>query len=470
MTFEAIRSVTGMSDEETDTLNLLLKQLDDRRPRNLLRASVYDGKRALRQVGTVIPPQYYRMGLVLGWVPKGVDSLARRCNLERFTWADGDLDSLGARQVQDQNFLKTEINSAITSTLIHSVSFLVTVQGEEDEPEALILARDALNATGQWNVRKRGLENFVSVTAREEDRPTTITLYLDGVTISIEKAQTGWRVIEGGRSEHTWGVPVEPLVYRPRLGRPFGSSRITRPAMAHQDAGLRTLIRLEGHMDIYSMPELLLLGADGSVFKDEQGNTLPAWQVMLGRIKGIPDDEDAANPRADVRQISASSPDPQLANLNAQAKLCAREMSLPDNALAITDVSNPTSAESYDAAQYELIAEAEGAVVDWSTPLNRTMIRALAIQNGETSIPAEWSSINAKWRNPQYLTRAAEADAGAKQLGAVPWLAETEVGLELLGLTDDQMRRALADKRRAEATQRLRLLANASGVAGPEQA
>lgn len=470
MTFEPIQSVTGMDDEETRTLNQLLQQLDDKRPRNLMRASVYDGKRALRQVGSVIPPQYYRMGLVLGWVPKGVDALARRCNLERFTWADGDLDSLGARQVQDENYLTTEINSAIVSTLIHGVSYLVTVKGEDDEPEALVLARDALNATGEWNVRKRALDNLVSVTAREEDRPTEITLYLDGTTINIEKAKGGWRVVADGRSQHSWGVPAEPMVYHPRLGRPFGSSRITRPAMAHQDAGLRTLIRLEGHMDVYSLPELILLGADGNVFKDEQGNTLPDWRVSLGRIKGIPDDESAPDnlARADIKQINAASPEPQLANLNTQAKLCAREMSLPDNALALTDVSNPTSAESYDASQYELIHEAEEATEgNWSTPLNKTFARALAIYNGETSIPDEYASINAKWRKAQYLTRAAEADAGAKQLGAVPWLAETEVGLELLGLTDDQMRRAMADKRRAESTQRLGMLALAANDGQP---
>ena len=44
--------------------------------------------------------------------------------------------------------------------------------------------------------------------------------------------------------------------------------------------------------------------------------------------------------------------------------------------------------------------------------------------------------------------RAAAADAGSKQLAAVPWLAETEVGLELLGLDDQQIKRALADRRR----------------------
>jgi hypothetical protein len=33
---------------------------------------------------------------------------------------------------------------------------------------------------------------------------------------------------------------------------------------------------------------------------------------MLGRIKGIPDDEDATNPRADVKQFPAATPQPHI--------------------------------------------------------------------------------------------------------------------------------------------------------------
>jgi hypothetical protein len=35
-----------------------------------------------------------------------------------------------------------------------------------------------------------------------------------------------------------------------------------------------------------------------------------------------------------------------------------------------------------------------------------------------------------------------------KQMAAVPWLAETEVGLELLGLDPQQIKRAMAEQRR----------------------
>ena len=156
-----------------------------------------------------------------------------------------------------------------------------------------------------------------------------------------------------------------------------------------------------------------------------------------------------ANPRADIKQFPASSPEPHLASLNAFAKLTAREFSLPDVALAITDLSNPVSAEAYVASNDDLIAEAEGATDDWSLPIRRAAARGVAIQNGEPEIPG-LESLGVRWRPAVHLSRAAAADAGMKQLTVAPWLAETEVGLELLGLTESQRERALAERARAQ--------------------
>lgn len=448
MAYETI-TVTGLDDDETDALNFLLEQLWQKTYRNLLRASYYDGKRAIRQVGSIIPPQYYRIGIVLGWSAKAVDILARRCNLDGFVWPDGELDSIGLSDVADANHLTSEVSSALVSSLIHGVSFLLNTQGDESEGESksLLHVLDAMNATGVWNSRRRQLDALVSVTDRVDGRPVGANLYLDGVTITVDKVDGVWSV--SNRSEHAWGVPAEPLVYKPRAGRPFGSSRISRAVMSLHDQALRTVIRMEGHADVYSFPEMWLLGADEAIFKNPDGTNKAAWQVMLGRIKAIPDDDEADNPRADVKQFSASSPEPHIAQLKQQAQLFSGETSIPLTSLGVSDMSNPTSADSYIASREDLIAEAEGATDDWALPLRRAMVRALAIANGLSEVPVEWRSIEPKWRSPLYLSRAAQADAGGKQLAAVPWLAETEVGLELLGLDEQQIRRAMADRRRA---------------------
>jgi hypothetical protein len=445
LTYEKI-TVPGLSEDENGTLNTLAEQLESKRRRNELRSAYYDGKRAITSIGGVIPPQYAQIGIALGWAAKGVDGLARRCNLDKFVWTDGDLGQLGVSELEDSNFLLSEIAQARTDSLIHGVSYLVTTRGAEGEPAALVHARDALSATGEWNVRTRRLQNLLSVTSRKDNRIDGFVLYLDRLTIAADVVDGKWEV---SRSEHSFGVPAEPLVYRPRSSRRMGKSRISRPLMSHQDSALRALVRLEAHMDIYTIPKLILLGADEGIFKNADGTSKTSWQVALGRAFGIPDDEEATNPRADVKQFSAESPEPHLADLNALAKLAARETDLPDADFALSDMANPTSEGSYIAGRDNLIAEAEGAMDDWSISIRRSVTTALAIQNGESSVPESWASIDTKWRSPLYLSRSAAADAGAKQIGAVPWLAETEVGLELLGLDEQQIKRAMADKRKA---------------------
>ena len=461
-------TVPGLTDDEQATLNRQVAKLKAREPRNLLRQRLYDNQEVARRIGDTIPSAYFNMGIVLGWTGKAVDALGRRCALERFVWADGDLESLGARKVWDDNNLRSEINSAKVSSLIHGPAFLVNTTGMDDEPKSLIHVRDALSATGDWNPRRRRMDNLLSVIDRNDQREIVeFALYLDGLTITAAKRDGKWDV---ERQEHPWGVPVEAMVYKPRVGRAMGSSRISRPLIGLQKQAVRALIRLEGHMDIYSYPDFWLLGALAKDIKGESDANVAAMASALGRIRGIPDlpadDPNARDnnlDRADIKQFPASAPTPNLAQLNALAKLFARESSLPDSALAISDFANPTSADSYDASQYELIAEADGAVEDWDPAVKRSHLRALAILNDETEIPDEWQTIEAQWRDRRYISKSAQADAGSK---IVPLIASatSEVELELLGLNEQQIRRVMADKRRAQGSSVLdRLRSAASG-------
>lgn len=446
--------IPDLSGDENDLVNKLLGDIERLRLKNLLRTSYYDNKRTIRMVGTLIPPQYFNLGLVVGWVGKAVDALARRCSLEGFVWADGDLGSIGGIDVWEGNHLASEVDGAIIAAMQHGPAFLINTAGQAGEPESLIHVKDATEATGEWNRRRRGLDNLISVISRDQDGQTLMfALYLENETITAQrdKVSTAWQV---DRVEHIYGVPAEVLPYKPSPRRPFGQSRITQPIMGLQDAAVRELVRREGHMDVYSYPEFWLLGADETVFRNADGTQRDMWNIRLGRIKGVNDDKDEKDPilaRADVKHFPASSPEAHWADLNGLAKLFAREASLPDTAVAISDMVNPTSAESYDASQYELIAEAEGAVDGFTPALRRSFVRALAMRNGVAinEIPTSWKSIDASWRDPRYLSRAAVADAGMKTLAAAPELAGTELGYELLGLTPQQVQRAIAEKRRA---------------------
>ena len=448
------RCIPDVSQDEQDTLNRLLKQLKAKQDRNILRASYYDMRHCPRLIGSVIPPQYWKLGIVLGWTGKAVDILARRTNLDGFVWPDGDLDSLGYSDVWEDNNLGSEVSQGAISSLIHATAFVINTQGDVDEPKALIHFKDALNATGTWNGRARRLDDLLSITSRDDDgHPNGLALYLPNLTVVADKDSSGWQV---EHQDHAYGMPAEPLVYKPRVGRPFGASRISRAVMSLQDQATRTVIRLEAHSDIYAIPDLWLLGATEAIFKNADGSLKAAWQVLMGRFKAIPDDLDAAKEdprlaRPDIKQIPAASPQPHLDALKQQAQLFSGETSIPLTSLGVSDMSNPTSADSYIASREDLIAEAEGATDDWRPALRRSFIRGLAMQNGikASDIPPEWKTIDTKWRSPIYLSRAQQADAGMKQLTALPWLADTSVAPEIVGLDEQQAKRALNDRRRA---------------------
>lgn len=463
-----------LDDDENATLDHLLKKLASKERFNRLVDALYDAEKNLRRsFNGAVPSEYYNLGLILGWTQKAVDALGRRCNLGGLEWSDGDINSLGYLELLEDNRLLSETDQGITSSLIHAVSFVAASRGEEGEPAALVHFADASDATGDWNTRTRRLDNMLWVNERDEQgAASAVTLYLDGRTV------TG--VLEEGKwfsdvSEHTFGVPAAPLPYKPRLKRPFGRSRISRPMRGLQMAAARTLVRLEGHMDVYAFPEFWMLGADPSIFKNADGSMKTEWQVRLGRVKGIPDDVEVLGSeapqlaRADVKKFDAASPEPHLAALNTYSKMFAREASLPDSSVAITQLANPTSAEAYDASQYELISEAEGATDEWSPNLKYVLRIALAMQNGESEVPDAYRAIDTKWRDPRYESRAAQADAGSKQIAAVPALAQTEVGLELLGLDPQQIKRAVSEMRRTRLAGSLTSLAAVAPAQEPAE-
>ena len=458
--FEVI-TVDGLTDAEQDTFTTLWRQLHDKRPRNLLRSNYYDSKQAVRHLGIAIPAKFHRLATVLGWSAKAVDVLNRRCNLEGFVLPGGD-DSL-IRQIWTENHLDTEAPQAGVSSLIHSCSFLATTQGDTQagEPPVLITARDALSGTGQWDRRRRALSSALSVIDFDEDgRPVDFVLYLPNVNVFATKVGAGWRV---ARRQHRYGVPVEPLIYQPRLGRSFGSSRISRSVMSLHDSAIRTVIRSEVVAELYSVPARVLLGADESSFKNADGSTKTAWQAILGRVWGIPRDENGELP--DVKEFKQGDQQPHIAQLRAWAQLFAGETSIPVSSLGLSTDANPASAEAYSASREDLISEAEGTIDGWAPAWRRTAINAMRMSAGVEVLPEQLLQVRPKFRSPVTQSRAAAADAASKTIDKFPWLAETRAGLELYGFDSDFIDQALAEKRRVDGR---RALASLTAAAEPE--
>lgn len=463
----AIQNIPHLSDDERATLRELLDQLDAKRPRNILRASWYDGKHAVKDLGISTPPSMQQVAYVLGWPAKAVDLLNRRCRLEGFTSADTDLDRLGLASVLDDNRFLTESSQGQSSGLVHAVSWLVTTRGNADagEPPVVLMFRDALDATALWSKRTRRIVAFLSVLERgENDRePVDMVMYLPGLTWTITRSSaTGAWSAESAQTSLDY-VPVEPIVFRPRLGRPFGESRISRPVMSLTQQAIRSMRRAETNAEFYALVQRYVEGADLEMFKDASGNPIPRWKILLGGVWALPmtQNEDGSATKPTMGQFQQASQQPHMDQLRMLAEQFAGETSVPTTSLGMTTAANPASADAYLASREDLITEAEGATDEWGGAYARSMQTALRYL-GEANPPR----IAATWRSPRFESRAAAADAGQKSLAAVPWLAETEVGLELLGLDRPQIDRAMAEKRRAQARATLASLVGSDAKSG----
>lgn len=453
--------VSGLSTDEQKVLDGLLEQLASRRRRNEVRRAYMDCKKVPTPPPTV--PGYLRnIGMVLGWPAKAVESLARRVRLTAFTIPGKELSTYGLDEVIDENEYLAESRLAQASAMEHGVSWLITTRGGAGEPDVLFTRQTALDATGTWSVRARRLTDFVSVTERDtQGEPLTFNLYLPGQVVMVDRRKVADRVQTG--LSH---VPVEPLVYRARDGRPFGSSRITRPLMKITDSAVRTMLRSEGTADFYGVPLMALFGPDESFFENN-----PPLKMLLSSMFAIPDNPDAntdEHERADLKQLTQASQQPHVDQLQFWAQLFAGEAHIPVTSLGIGLLqANPTSADAYMASREDLISEAEDAQDGFARAHIRSLQNAWMIRSGETAVPAELRKLQPVWRDPRHESKAAAADWFTKVASGIPWIAETDTALDLLGLPEDTVERLRGEHRMAQSRQTLTALL---GQVDPTQA
>ena len=445
-------AVRGLSDAEQDTLNRLVDTLKVKRRRNQFRSALMDGKHVARRLPPTVPEYIRTLGIVLGWPAKAVESLARRAKLDGFVIPGMDLETFGLDSIIEANNYIPESRVHHLGSLEHGPTFLVTSRGGAGEPEVVITRTSALNGTGSWNVRTRRLDDFLSVFEWENDDPLDFNIHFPTYTAICSASAIVDRV-----PNRLPRIAVEPLVYKARDGRPFGSSRITRAIISHTQGAIRTLQRSEGTADFYSAPIIALLGADEATF----GGT-PRLRMLMSAMFGVPDDENApeGRERVDLKQINQASQEPHVKSLEFYAQLFAAEANLPLSSLGIgATQANPTSAESYVASREDLIDEAEDAADGWSVAHVRTLQNAWMLAEGESSVPSELSKLRPIWRDPRHPSRASEADWLSKVVPSIPWLAETDTVLDLIGVRPDVADRLRADRARVQGRATLRALA-----------
>lgn len=463
-------AVVGLEPMDEALFRRLMDQWSRKRPRNALRREYRDMHVTVKNLGASIPP-YMRdqLDIVCGWPDKAVTALADRCMWDGVTAPSGEDDPLGVVTLLKDNRFDLLVPELIDAALTYSCAFVVALPGNpaEGDPEVVVTGADAMWATGVWDRRRRGLEAGLLVDGADDlGRPRTALLVTADHVTRLAVGDAGWVAL--ATMPHGLGrVPMEPLTYRPSLSRPFGRSRISREVMSITDRVVRSGYRGEVSSDLYAAPGLLLLGADETAFQGPDGGS-NLWNWYMTRLKSLPRDEEGELPSLEV--IPQQSMEPFISMKRSLAAEFAAATSLPISALGIVQ-DNPSSAEAIYAAKEDLVIEATNVTRTVGYGLNRLVQDIVCLRDGLhfSQMDDETRALSTRWRNPAMPSVVSQSDAMVKQIGAIPALADTDVALEELGYTAEQIMRIRSQIRRAESGTVLdRLLAKAPPTEGDE--
>lgn len=442
--------VTNLTDSELADFNALLAVWWRKREKNLVRERYYNAHNRLKDLGIAIPPPLKCIKTVVSWPEKAVDYIADRCILEGFVMEGRDRCPELDAAIEENDFLSVYAQ-AVKDCMVSSVAFLSVTAGGAGEPRAMMTVHSARDGAAIWNDRLNRIRCALLVAEFEYDRdgrikgPLVMNLHEPGVVIVLRKARNGRYVVER-RMEHSQPWPlVEAIRYKPRIGRPFGRSRVSPAVIATTDEAVRERLRCAVSAEFFTAPQKWILGAEDSIF-DDQGK----WEQYIGQWLAITRDEEGEVPQ--VGQFPQGSMQPHTEYMRQLAAEFAGETGVPISSLGVIH-DNPASAEAIFAAKEDAIIDASNFNRDNASALARIGKLALAVTRGVSAadLDASEKTIKPRFRSPDRPSVASQTSAMIQQASVLPWLAESRVMLEELGYDDAQIVRLLSDKAKAEA-------------------
>ncbi|WP_284252374.1 phage portal protein [Litorihabitans aurantiacus] len=448
--------IEGLSDEAQEAVSLLLGQLAEKRSINKTRQNYFEAAQKTKHFGIAVPPHMVEFETTLSWGEGACTHLNDRINLEGFEIPDSDVLPLNLSRIIRQNKLLAESTMAHLEAQKYGPAFTMALAGYAGEPDVVVRSLSARVTTGEWNPNSRRLTKILTVTGAKWGRVTEMIYADDEMVYTIAEGDRGGLTVV-----HSAGVPMCPgtlLPFRPDLDNPFGRSRLSHPVMRAIDRAQRTLLRSEITAEFFSAPQRYLLGADEDIFTDEDGKPIPTWDALIGRISAIGRDEEGQVPS--VYTAPQVSMQPHTDMSRHDAAIFSSLVNVPVSVLGVVQ-DNPDSAEAMEVRWDALNKVAERAHVSFGAGWVETLQKAVMIRDGLDDPPEELDELESKWRPASMPTRAAMADAATKEIGAIPWVAETEEALRMFGHDRATRKRMLADRRRAQGGARIGALAAA---------
>lgn len=444
-----IAAAAGLRPEDADIVRDLCETYRRKLGRNYLRRGYYLMHERPKELGISVPPHLRNLEQVVGWPAKAVDSLANRSQFDGFVTADEETTEALSGIVLESS-LKRLYRQAVKSELQCCCSFLTVTAGEDGEPRVIVSAHPATAAAAIWDEHMRRIRAGMVVVDRDTrphsgDEPTWVDVFTAEAVIRIRRDGT----TRNWAAEYVWhsmGRPLMvPMAHEATLERPFGKSRISRAVMNITDDAMRASVRSEISAEFFTSPQKYLMGAESDAL-----DGMSKWDAYIGNIFAVSKDADGDVPS--FGQLAQGSMQPHIDYMRSLAARFSGETNVPLSELGVV-TDNPSSAEAIYAAKEALVIDAQNLNADNGEALRDVALMALAVERGTdfATVAGEGLAVQAKFRNPAMPSVVSQSDAMVKMISVLPWLAESDVALEELGFSDDQIQRLRSDRRRASA-------------------
>lgn len=450
---DAMASADGLAPEDAALVRRLVETWRRHYDDNRLRDAYYLGHVGVKDFGVSVSPQLARkMRPHVDWAAKCVDWWADRVSFEGFTCGSED-DEATLRRVSRENDLRNLTHKAVLSALRHCCCLVAVTQGDTaaGEPHTVVSAYPMTAASAVWDdAMKRIRAALVVVETRELPGwrvrlPTLCEIFTDESLIVLRsETGQGW---EAEYRPHSMGrVPVEPIAYHATLGRPFGSSRITRTVMGIVDDAQRELMNMAAAAAFSAAPQKYLLGADAgtakkladSPFAAYIGSTFVATAGSKGQVPQF-------------GQLSQLTMQPHTEYMRNLAALFSSSTGVPLSSMGVV-TDNPSSAEAIYAAKEDAIVDINAFVDGCKHAYGNVAAMVLASEAGTDYATALGATeVDVHFANPAFPSVVSESQAIMQQVQTFPWMADSDVPLRELGYTDEQVHQLRSDRRKSQA-------------------
>lgn len=442
-----VAAAEGLRHEDKALVRELMDTWRTHRSRNMLREDYYLGHVGVKDLGIAMPKALAKkINPRVDWPKKAVHALADRSVFNGFT-ADDDAVTMRLRDICADNQLEALYRKNLIGELKHCCGFWTVTDGGG---KPIISAYPATAAAAIWDdAQKRIKAGLVVAESKKmpgdtERVPTVVHLLTEDALVVLTRGSGHW---VADYMEHGMGrCLMEPMPYDATLERPFGSSRISRSVMSITDDAIRQRARMEVASEAATLPQTWLLGTYKKMINGQN-----KYDASMGAVNEITKDPDGDSPTV------WQSAQLQMAPLTEYLRQLACQMSAVTNVpVSFFGVSNdnPSSSDAIAASLEPLVIDAKNLNRENGNALRNVAYMALAVANGtdyETERDAGYN-LNPRFMSPAYPSIVSLSDAALKQVQGLPKLANSDVMLEMLDYTDEQIQRINSDNKKAQAS------------------